>query len=452
MNKSSQIKVRVAPSPTGLLHVGTAQSAVFNYLFARKNGGEFHVRIEDTDEERSTKEFEKDILAGFEWLGVRPDGQIRRSSDNKQNYRKFLEQLLESGHAFWCGHSKEELEDENKRQIENKEAPRHVCGHRDEERKEGQVIRLKTDSSSTREIVFNDLIRGEVRFRESLLGDISIARNLDSPLYHFAVVIDDIELGATHILRGEDHISNTPKHILIYEALGRPAPTYAHLPLLLAPDRSKLSKRHGIVSLNEYKKDYLSDAVLNYLAAISHSYDKDVLSSEELIEGFDISKVHKSGAVFDIKKLNWLNSQYVKMLTPDELRAATKISEIPDAAVALITERLEKLSEAGEYDYLWREPEYDKSLLIWKDSSVDAVLKSLKETKELIESFNYEDGKERFRKVLDSLSEKTGDRGLVYWPLRVALSGKQKSPDPVDIAFVIGKEKTLERIDSALRK
>ena len=170
------------------------------------------------------------------------------------------------------------------------------------------------------------------------------------------------------------------------------------------------------------------------------------------IDIFDLAKVHKSGAVFDIKKLNWLNSQYVKMLTPDELRAATKISEIPDAAVALITERLEKLSEAGEYDYLWREPEYDKSLLIWKDSSVDAVLKSLKETKELIESFNYEDGKERFRKVLDSLSEKTGDRGLVYWPLRVALSGKQKSPDPVDIAFVIGKEKTLERIDCALRK
>lgn len=461
MSQNTPIRVRMAPSPTGNLHVGTAQSALYNYLFAKKHNGEFHVRIEDTDTERSTKEFENNILEGFKWLGLDLDGPVTRSSDNKDKYKRYLEKLLNSGKAFWCDHSREELDTEQKKQTEAKEAPRHVCSHKKDKLSSGQVIRLAVDHDSDREIEFNDLVRGPVKFKQSLLGDFSIARNLDSALYHFAVVIDDVELGTTHIIRGEDHLSNTPKHILIYEALGQKIPNFVHLPLLLGTDRSKLSKRNGQTSIDDYKKDYLPEALLNFLGVISHTFSKEILSKEEMVEEFDLAKVHKSGAVFDVKKLNWINAQHVRKLTPDRLRGVTGISEIPDSAVPLITERLERLSEAREYSYLWSEPKYDKELLCWKDSSIDRVKEVLREIITIINNYNFENGKEGLRFALDELSKKAagpdskvsgGDRGLVYWPLRVALSGKQKSPDPVDIAFVIGKEKTIERVGVAIIK
>ena len=445
------IKARMAPSPTGFLHVGTAQSAIFNYLFAKKSDGEFHVRIEDTDEERSSKEFESDILEGFKWLGLDWDGPITRSSDNKKEYRKYLEQLLSSGKAFWCNHSKEELEREQKEQMAKKEPPRHVCAHKHEGLPSGQVLRLRVNDQSDREIIFDDVIRGRVSFRESLLGDISIARNLDSPLFHFAVVIDDIAMEISHILRGEDHISNTPKHILIYEALEKDIPQYAHLPLLLAPDRSKLSKRTGIVSLNEYKKDYLPEVIFNFLATLSHTYSQEILSKEELIKEFDLKKIHKSGAVFDIKKLNWLNSQYIKRLSPSEFKKVVANEKISDMAVPIITERLEKLSDVKEFDFLWEEAEYPKELLLWKTSSFNDVKMSLME---VLGSFKAKTAlnASELRESLDALGKEKGDRGLVYWPLRVALSGREKSPDPIQIAEVLGREEVMERIKTALEK
>ena len=195
-----KVKVRIAPSPTGNLHVGTAQSALYNWLFAQKKGGQFFVRIEDTDEERSDKKYEEDILAGFKWLGINWDGSVVRSSENKDKYRSHLEQLLNSGKAFWCGHSKGELEEEQKRQINTKEAPRHLCSHKKDRLLSGQVIRLNVDTDSEREIRFNDEVRGEIVFRERLIGDFVIARNLDSALYHFAVVVHDIETYITHVL------------------------------------------------------------------------------------------------------------------------------------------------------------------------------------------------------------------------------------------------------------
>ena len=473
MNKSSQIKVRVAPSPTGAFHVGNAQSALFNWLFARKNGGEFYLRIEDTDVERSTKESERGIMEALAWLDLNPDplkAELRlgirdgiiHQSQRKSRYHGELERLISSGKAFWCNHTKEELEAEKKRQESQKEPPRHLCNHKHRHHKtvfpatspenKDWIIRLNVEHESDRKIIFNDVIRGPIEFEARLLGDISIARSLDSPLYNFAVVVDDSDMEISYVIRGEDHISNTPKQILIYEALELSIPMFAHLPLILGPDKSKLSKRHGGTSTADYQKDYLPAALLNFLGGLSYTFSKEIISKEEMVQEFDLAKVHKSGAVFDIKKLNWLNSQYVKMLTPDELRTATGISQIPDAAVPLITERLEKLSEAGEYGYLWEEPEYDVSLLLWKTSSFESVKKALDEVKVIVAGYDFKNGKEKFRKALDSLGEKTGDRGLVYWPLRVALSGKQKSPDPVDIAFVIGKEKTLERIDTALKK
>ena len=456
-----KVKVRIAPSPTGFLHIGTAQSALYNWLFASKNGGECFLRIEDTDKERSTKESEADIIDGLKWLGIQWDGKITHSTENQSRYKELLQKLLEEGKAFYCHHPQEELEAERKEQESAKKPPRHVCTHKNSEegRRSGGIIRLVVDDRSDRIIVFDDAIRGRVEFKQSLLGDFSIGRAVDDALYHFAVVVDDVDMQITHVLRGEDHVSNTPKHILIYEALGFPVPIFAHLPLILAPDRSKMSKRHGATTIAEYKKDYLPDAILNFLGAMGYTFSKELVSKEEMIKEFELSKVHKSGAVFDVKKLNWLNSQYIKNLSPEEFKKAvgeaqdesSGMPEIPDSAVVLITERLEKLSDVQNFDYFWKEPEYDKGLLKWKKSDLNKSVKTLAEVKKIIEAFDFKKEKEGLRKLLDEFSVKVGDRGLVYWPLRVALTGKDKSPDPVDVAYIVGKEKTLKRVEEAIK-
>ncbi|MBI2068613.1 MAG: glutamate--tRNA ligase [Candidatus Yanofskybacteria bacterium] len=451
-----KVKVRIAPSPTGFLHIGTAQSALYNWLFARKNGGTFHLRIEDTDRERSTKEYEHSILYALEWLGLNWDGEVVRQSQHGIKYRKALERLITEGKAFWCNHTKEELESERKEQGEKKEPPRHICSHRNNamhypasspQRINDWVLRLAVDRDVQRKIIFDDIIRGRIEFDASLLGDFSIAKSLDDALYNFAVVVDDIDMGITHVIRGEDHISNTPKQILIYEALGKEIPKFAHLPLILAPDRSKLSKRHGAVAVVDYKRDYLPEALLNFLGAMSHTFSKELLTKEEMIEEFELSKVHKSGAVFNTEKLNWFNSQYIKKLEPSKFLELAGI-DVPEKAIPLITERLEKLSDVQNFDYFWKEPEYDKELLKWKEFSLEESKKSLEESSKILEKT---ENNEAVRSAFDELGQKLGNRGLAYWPLRVALTGKEKSPDPIDIAFVLGKEKTLERVKKAIR-
>ena len=448
-----KVKVRIAPSPTGFLHIGTAQSALYNWLFAKKNGGEFHLRIEDTDKERSTKEYEENIIEALTWLGIKWDGEVVRQSEREGKYKDALEKLLADEKAFYCHHTKEELETERKAQEEKKEAPIHVCLHKDTEqgKKSGGIIRLNVGNKT---ISFVDEIRGEIKFESSLLGDFSIAKSLDEPLYNFAVVVDDADMEITHVLRGEDHISNTPKQILIYEALGLAVPVFGHLPLILAPDRSKLSKRQGDISTSviTYNVDYLSEAVINFLGCLSYTFSKEIISKEEMVGEFDLGKVHKSGAIFDVKKLNWINSQYVKKLSAAEFIKRVGNEDIPETAVPIITERLEKLSEISGFKYFWREPEYNKELLRWKKSDLNKSVETLTEVKNIIDEFDFEKGKDELRKVLDEFSAKIGDRGLVYWPLRVALTGRDKSPDPVDIAFVLGKEELLGRIDNAINK
>ncbi len=446
------IRVRIAPSPTGNLHIGTVQSALYNWLFVRKNGGQFLLRIEDTDKERSTKEYEKNIYEVLEWLSIKWDEKPVIQSENLSHHQEMLEKLVIEGKAFYCHHTKEELEKERKTQERQKMAPLHICGHKQESKgKEiGGIIRLAVNNKSERIISFDDLIRGRLEFKESLLGDFAIARGLNDPLYHFAVVVDDADMNITHVLRGEDHISNTPKQILIYEALALSVPRFGHLPLILAPDRSKLSKRHGDTSALEYKKNYLPEALVNFLGSLSYTFSKEIISKEEMAKEFEIKKVHKSGAVFDIKKLNWINSQYIKQLPSAEFKNLINLN-IPDEAISLITERLEKFSDVQNFTYLWKSPEYDKELLKWKKSDLETSLKTLAEVRKLIEEFNFEKGKDELRKILDDFSAMVGDRGLAYWPLRAAITGQEKSPDPVDIIFAIGKEKTLERIDFAIK-
>ncbi len=447
-----KVKVRIAPSPTGFLHVGTSQSALYNWLFAQKNGGDFYLRIEDTDRERSTKEYEQSILDSLEWLGLKWDGDVAHQSERTKNYRKALEKLLSERKAFYCHHTKEELEVERKEQEEKKKAPIHTCSHKNEAKgnQQGGIIRLRNDSlnNKTGMISFDDMIRGRILIMNLLLGDFSIAKSLDEPLYNFAVVVDDADMGISHVIRGEDHISNTPKQILIYEALGKTPPQFAHLPLILAPDRSKLSKRHGATAVGDYKKEYLPEALINFLGTLSYTFSKEILTKEEMVEEFELSKVHKSGAIFDIKKLNWLNSQYIKKLSPTEFKKITGL-DIPDSAIPLITERLEKLSDVQNFEYFWKEPEYDEELLRWKNTESHLTRNALESVKGIVENWDFKD-KEVLKVRLDQTAGK--DRGLVYWPLRVALSGKEKSPDPVELLFVLGKEESLKRINKAKSK
>ena len=454
---ANQIRVRTAPSPTGPWHVGNAQSALYNWLLARKSGGTFYLRIEDTDKARSIKESEEDIIESMKWLGLDWDGDISHSSDNTFRYKELLEKLLNEGKAFYCHHSQEELETERKEQEAAKEPPIHVCEFKNSERgkESGGIIRLKVDETSERIISFDDQIRGRVEFKQSLLGDFSIARAVDDALYHFAVTVDDIDMNITHVIRGEDHISNTPKHILIYEAFGLPVPGFAHLPLLLGPDRSKLSKRHGGTAVSGYKKDYLSKTLFNFLAGLSYTFSKEILDKDEMIKEFELAKVHKSGAVFDVKKLSWMNSQYINRLSTTSFKDLVSRPEIPDAAVPLITERLEKLSDIKNFDYFWKEPEYDRGLLVWKKMSTEEIKKSLTLTKQALEPADWEIfDKDYTRKKLDGLAKENfgGDKGAVYWPLRAALTGKNGSPDPIEILSVLTKETVLKRIDAALEK
>lgn len=445
------VKVRIAPSPTGNLHIGTARTALFNWLFARRHGGQFVIRIEDTDLERSKKEYEENIISGLKWLGIESDVAITRQSERLDMYREHLQKLLDSGKAFWCHHSIAELEAEKKAQMDRKEAPRHICDHKgtDKAKQPGQIIRLAVDGNSDRKIEFNDMIRGPIATIEGNAGDLSLAKNLDTPLYNFAVVVDDVTMGITHVIRGEDHISNTPKQILIYEALGEKVPTFAHLPLILNPDKTKLSKRAGATSVDDYRKDYLPEALINFMGFLGYTYSKEILTKEEMAQEFDVAKVHKSGAVFDTKKLNWINTQYVRKLAPDIFKELIGKPDLPDAAVPIMTERLEKLSDIEAFGYLWGDPAYEHDLLIWKNSTPEQVKMSLQQSRAIVAQHGVED-KDGLRKQLDESAH--DNRGLVYWPFRVALSGRKASPDPVDIASIIGKEVTLQRIDAALQR
>lgn len=459
MTNDKSVKVRIAPSPTGSLHIGTARTALFNWLFARKNNGKFILRIEDTDLERSDPAYEADILESLKWLGLEWDEGPFKQSERLDYYKKHIQKLLDEKKIFWCFHSIEELEKERAEQTKRKEAPRHICEYKEHigestvsPSDEHGILRFAIDQNSTRVIHFDDIIRGTIEFDERNIGDFSIAKDFQVPLYNFAVVVDDYEMDISHVIRGEDHISNTPKQILIQEALGFPRPQYAHIPLTLGSDKSKLSKRHGATSINEYRKDYLPEALINFMSFLGYTFSKEILSKEEMIPEFELEKMHKSGAVFNIEKLNWTNAQYIRNLNPADFKKLAGIESLSDKAVPLITERLEKLSDVKEFDYFFEDPEYDKELLTWKDLQSNEIKNRLVNTKHILSStvewevfdMGY------IRKELDTLNPT--DRGAVYWPLRVALTGKKASPDPVDIMEVLGRETVLRRLDAAINK
>ena len=408
MPKENKIVVRIPPSPTGYFHVGRAMTALFNYLFAKKHGGKIIFRFEDTDRERSKPEFEEDILESLKWLGITFNEGPFKQSGRAGLCRKYIEKMLEEGSAYI-----------------SKEA----------EGKNPEVIRFKNPN---KKILFKDLVRGPVEFDTKELGDFIIARNIDDPLYHLAVVVDDFEMGITHIIRGEDGISNTPRQILIQEAIGAPRPEYAHVPLILAPDRSKLSGRHGAVSIRDYRAmGYLPEALVNYLVLLGWNpgTEKEIWSTAELIQAFDLSRIQKGGAIFDREKLNWINKEHIKLLPQEEQNARVRKSVMDEFGSAPKIDREglvcpEKLRRSANVTY-------------------QDVAKHLEVVIGELEKLNEKNWSEESIKnaLWDYATEK--GRGIVLWAMRYALSGKEKSPDPFAIAGIIGKSETLSRLRHA---
>lgn len=442
--QNKAIVTRMAPSPTGHLHIGTVRTALFNFLYAKRHGGKFIMRIEDTDKERSLPEFEEEILQGLADLGITWD-EFYRQSERAPIYRGYLEKMIEKGTAYI---SKEESKSKPGEQVE--------------------VVRLKNKNSV---VTFSDEIRGEITFDTTELGDFVIARSIDDALYHFTVVVDDHEMGVTHVIRGEDHISNTPRQILIQEAIGAERPTYAHLPLILAPDRSKLSKRHGAVMLDEYLREgFLKEAILNYLALLGWNpgTDQEIYSLESLTRTFDISGVQKSGAIFNIEKLKWFNKEYLQTFSDEEFYSYIE-SGIPDRIRELpqfSTGRLIKLTQlirersstrtdvtndcnAGEYDFAFVAPHPDPALIKWKnDATPRETLPRLQKLAELIATIPEDADMPIIKDSLWKYAEEAG-KGEVLWPLRVSLTGRERSPDPFTVISVIGSPEAYKRIITA---
>lgn len=457
--EKEKIRVRIAPSPTGKLHFGTARTALFNLLFAKNKGGKFIIRIEDTDLARSEKKYEEEILEGLKWLGIESDEPVLRQNERRDVYEKYLKKLLEEKKAYFCYCTKEELEEEKQFMLSQGLAPKYNgrCLNSPPKGREPQLIRLRIPE---KEVVFKDLIRGKVSFDSGLMGDIAIAKDIRTPLYNFAVVIDDYESEITHVIRGEDHIPNTPKQILIQEALEISSPEYAHLPLILNPEGGKMSKRYMETSLLSFRDEgYLPEAMVNFMAFLGWhpKEDKELMSLNEIADEFSIERVQKGGAIFNKEKLDWINAQYVKRMEAKEIEEKIKgfipeewflkEEDIFKRAILSLKERLIKLSDfKEEARFLFEKPNYETDLLLWKETKRKEEKNNLEAVKKIVE----ENTTNRDEKIV-ALAEEKG-RGEIYWPLRVALSGKKNSPPPLELLFILGQKESLKRIEEAIKK
>jgi glutamyl-tRNA synthetase len=445
MESNKKVIVRYPPSPTGLFHVGNARTFLFNYLFAKQNNGQIVFRLEDTDKERSKKEYEDDIVENLKWLGINPDfSTMVRQSERGEIYKKILEKLISEGKAYL---SKEETVEEGQR---------------------AEVIRFKNPN---KKIKFNDLIRGEIEFDTTELKDFVIAKSLEEPIYHLAVVVDDFEMEVTHIIRGDDGISNTPRQILIQEAIGAPRPIYAHLPLMLAPDKTKLSKRkHGEqVSVSFYRNTgYLPQAVVNFLAMVGWNpgTDQEIFSMEELIEKFDIKKVQKKGGIFNIEKLDWINREYIlhspeeeqmsnfkNQISKTKFERVDKSPEFWEKFLKIMLDRIHRWGEVkeviekGEYDYLFEKPVLEKEKIMWKNQTAEKAKGNLEKVLEILDNESLPAGRQE--KIMQYAEE--AGKGEVLWPLRYSLSGKEKSPDPFTLIDIFGNPECKNRIQNAIK-
>ena len=486
-------RVRIAPSPTGPLHIGTARTALYNFLQARHTGGTFILRLEDTDRVRSTVEFEKDILDGLHWLGLDwdegpevagepargPHGPYRQM-ERLPSYEAAAQRLLALDLAYPCYCTPEELEADRKAQEAARQPPRYVgrCAHltveerraREAEGRRG-AIRFRVGEGV---VAFDDLIRGRVEIDVANLGgDFVIVRADGTPLYHFTVVVDDAAMEVSDVIRGEDHLSNTPKHILLFRALGHEIPRFAHLPLILNPDRTKMSKRKSQTAIDDYiAQGFIREALVNYLALLGWSTgtEEEILPLDELIERFDVTDVHKGGAVFDRERLEWLNGQWIRRLEPDDLidrlrpfleaeQVAGRIERIPTdeeirALLPVVQERLPTLGAIGDLvGFLWvTDVDLDPSTLVPKRWDAPTTREGLSAARDAIDavgdvSFEADELEPPLRALAESRGWKAGD---LFMAIRVATTGQTATPPLFDTLVALGRDRVLARIDRAL--
>lgn len=472
------VRTRFAPSPTGEPHIGNIRTTIFEYLFARHENGKFILRIEDTDKSREVPGSKEKIIEGLKWLGLEwdegpgvggPFGPYIQS-ERLELYQKMAVKLVELGKAYYCFCSPKRLEEVRKAQAEKGEAPRYDQHCRDlspEEcqarlsKKEMAVIRLKVPEKG--ETSFDDIVRGKVTFQNSEIDDQVLLKSDGYPTYHLAVVVDDHAMEVNYVIRGEEWLSSTPKHILIYQAMGWKTPYYAHAPLILGSDRSKLSKRHGATSLTEYRdKGYLPEALINFLALLGWSpkENRDLFTKEELIKEFSLERIQKNPAIFDMDKLNWFNGQYIRKLDPEELSKRLQPfipsdydSELVKKVIPLVQDRMVTLKDFIPLtDFFFKyEIDYDKKLLLQKDRKGGETREALERVLEVIKksAWKHEDLEKACRGLAEELKWKPGE---LFMTIRVALTGRTATPPLFETMLVLGKEMTVERLEEALVK
>lgn len=476
------VRVRFAPSPTGHLHIGGARTALFNLLFARRHGGTFILRIEDTDLKRSSYESEEVIIRDLQWLGIDWDeGVVKggefgpyRSTERRHIYKEYVDKLLKEGKAYYCYCTPEELEEERKNLLKKGQMPRYMGKCRClspeeikafEEQGRKPVIRFKVPDDQL--IVVDDMVRGKVEFDSSGIGDFVIVKSDGIPVYNFAVVIDDYLMKITHVIRGEEHLSNTPRQILIYDALGMEIPKFAHVSLILGKDRTKMSKRHGATWVEQYRDEgYLPEAIINFLALLGWSpeSEQEIFSMEELCRQFSLDRVAKNPAVFDIDKLKWMNGHYIRnssteriteMAIPYLLKAGyikerdaeerfSWLNDIVDA----VKESLTVVSEVAEKTRLFFEdsvsPEDDEAREVLKQDHIPHLIEvfreKVKQAPEVDEGF--------LNRVFKEIQKQTGIKGRkLFMPVRVLLTGQTHGPELGRILMILGKNSILKRLD-----
>jgi len=455
------VRVRFAPSPTGYLHIGGARTALFNWLWARKNKGKFVLRVEDTDQSRSTQESEQAIIEGMKWLGLdwdegpvvggphAPYFQMQRLA----TYEKHADALIAKGKAYRCNCTKEELDRLREQAAKEKRGFKYpgTCRNKNLPKgTPGSVVRFRMPEQGA--TTFKDLVKGEITTQHKELQDEVILRADGVPLYNFGAVVDDIEMGITMVARGDDHVVNTARQILMYQALDYPVPAFAHLPMILGADKQRLSKRHGAVSVLQYRDEgYLPGALINYLARLGWSHgDQEIFTVQELIEKFDWEHVGATAGVFNPQKLEWLNQQWIKATPAEEL---AKVTGVPATFAALMQERARNLNEIRDAWRAYMVPE----LPVYDDKAVAKHL--TKETRPLLETAReliertFAQGPQAMEHAFRALAEERGlGLGKLAQPVRVAVTGTTVSPPLFDTIALLGKERTLRRVGAALEK
>jgi len=470
MSNNGQVRVRFAPSPTGYLHVGGARTALFNYLFARKTNGKFILRIEDTDLERSEKVFEEQLINALRWLGLDwdegpdiggPYGPYRQS-ERTELYHYYAQELIKQGKAYEVYAYPEEIEQLREKLLAEGKAPHYTremlepynTPERKREYEEKGLRPAIYFSMPRKDYVINDVVKGEVVFKAGSVGDFALLRSNGMPTYNYACVIDDGLMKITHVLRGDDHLSNTVKQVALYEALGWPVPVFGHVSMILGPDGSKLSKRHGATSVEEFKaRGYLPEALVNFLALLgwSHPEGKEILTKEELIGSFSLERLVKNPAIFNPDKLRWMNSEHIRMKDTKELvkLAKTFINRDVDEAylekvIVAVKDRIEELSQLPELtDFFFERP----NVSIEKTPEAVETYKALLEELQKVEVWNKENVYASFKTAMKNAKLKGKD---FYMTLRLILTGKNEGPELIDILEILGKEEVIARIQNYL--